>query len=100
MAHACGTGSTLYSVVSIRCVGMKFTILLEKDEEGRYVVECTDLPGCLSEGDTPEEAITNIKEAILGCITSRLKVAVGSVPVPSADLPVTISLDISAPTHA
>ncbi|MFQ6072424.1 MAG: type II toxin-antitoxin system HicB family antitoxin [Methanosarcinales archaeon] len=39
------------------------------------MVECTDLPGCLSEGDNFEEAMENISEAIIGCLKSRLKVA-------------------------
>ncbi|MFA6332948.1 MAG: type II toxin-antitoxin system HicB family antitoxin [Methanoregula sp.] len=51
---------------------MKFSNLIEHDEEGRYVVECTDLPGCMTEGDTLIEAIENINEAIVGCIKSRL----------------------------
>ncbi|HUW68057.1 MAG TPA: type II toxin-antitoxin system HicB family antitoxin [Candidatus Nanoarchaeia archaeon] len=54
---------------------MKFNIICEIDEEGIYVVECPDLPGCLSEGDTLDEAIDNINEAIIGCLTSRLKTA-------------------------
>jgi predicted RNase H-like HicB family nuclease len=54
---------------------MKFNIICEIDEEGRYVVECPDLPGCLSEGDTLDEAMDNINEAIIGCLTSRLKIA-------------------------
>ena len=54
---------------------MKFNIICEIDEEGRYVVECPDLPGCLSEGDTLDEAMDNINEAIIGCLTSRLKTA-------------------------
>ncbi|HJH29888.1 MAG TPA: type II toxin-antitoxin system HicB family antitoxin [Methanosarcinaceae archaeon] len=29
---------------------MKFNIICETDEDGKYVVECTDFPGCLSEG--------------------------------------------------
>jgi hypothetical protein len=37
---------------------MKFNITVEIDENGRYVVECTDLPGCLSEGETLKEAIS------------------------------------------
>ena len=41
---------------------MKFHITIEVDEDGRYVVECTDLPGCLSEGETLKEAIENISE--------------------------------------
>lgn len=54
---------------------MKFSIICEIDEEGRYVVECPDLPGCLSEGSTLEEAMDNINEAIVGCLKSRLKTA-------------------------
>ena len=54
---------------------MKVNIIIEKDEEGRYVVECPDLPGCLSEGETLEDALENINEAIIGCLKSRLKSA-------------------------
>jgi predicted RNase H-like HicB family nuclease len=54
---------------------MKFNIICEIDEEGRYIVECPDLPGCLSEGDTLDEAMDNINEAIIGCLASRLKTA-------------------------
>ena len=54
---------------------MKLSILIERDEDGRYVVECTDLPGCLNEGETLKEAIEIINEAIVGCIKSRLKIA-------------------------
>jgi len=52
---------------------MQFNIVIEQDEEGRYVVECLDLPGCLSEGETMREALENISEAIVGCLKSRLK---------------------------
>lgn len=53
---------------------MKFHITIERDEDGRYVAECTDLPGCLSEGDSLEEAVENISDAIVGCLKSRLKI--------------------------
>lgn len=44
---------------------MKFKIVIEEDQEdGGYVVSCPSLPGCHSQGDTVEEAIENIKEAI------------------------------------
>jgi predicted RNase H-like HicB family nuclease len=43
---------------------MKFKVVLEPAEEGGYVVYAPSLPGCISEGDTKEEAIRNIKEAI------------------------------------
>jgi predicted RNase H-like HicB family nuclease len=43
---------------------MKLTIILEPQEEGGFTVHVPSLPGCISEGDTKEEAIKNIKEAI------------------------------------
>ena len=43
---------------------MKLKIVLEPSEEGGYTVFVPSLPGCISEGDTREEALTNIKEAI------------------------------------
>jgi predicted RNase H-like HicB family nuclease len=45
---------------------MKVNVIIEKDEAGYYVAEVPALPGCLSQGKTYEEAITNIKEAIEG----------------------------------
>jgi predicted RNase H-like HicB family nuclease len=47
---------------------MKFSVLIEKDEEGGYVVSCPAIKGCHSQGDTIEEALRNIKEAISGCL--------------------------------
>ena len=43
---------------------MKFKIVLEKDEEGGFVATVPSLPGCVSQGETEEEALANIKEAI------------------------------------
>ena len=46
-----------------------FTVLLERDEQGTgYVVTCPALPGCYSQGDTIDEALENIKEAIQVCV--------------------------------
>jgi predicted RNase H-like HicB family nuclease len=42
---------------------MKYSIKLEKSEEG-YAVWCPALPGCVSQGMTEEEAISNMKDAI------------------------------------
>ena len=39
-------------------------VILIPDETGGYVVEVPSLPGCYSQGDTEEDALTNIKEAI------------------------------------
>ncbi|MGA2957914.1 MAG: type II toxin-antitoxin system HicB family antitoxin [Thermodesulfobacteriota bacterium] len=43
---------------------MKLKILLEISEEGGYTAVVPALPGCISEGDTREEALRNIREAI------------------------------------
>ena len=43
---------------------MKLTIVLEPQEEGGYTAYVPSLRGCISQGDTKEEAIKNIKEAI------------------------------------
>jgi predicted RNase H-like HicB family nuclease len=43
---------------------LKFKVVLEPAEDGGYVVYVPSLPGCISEGDSKEEALKNIKEAI------------------------------------
>lgn len=45
-----------------------FKIFLEKDEDGFWVVSCPALPGCHSQGRTKKEAVSNIREAIEGCL--------------------------------
>jgi predicted RNase H-like HicB family nuclease len=50
---------------------MKFLVTMERDEDGYYVVECPSLPGCVSQGKTPEEALSNIREAIQGILELR-----------------------------
>lgn len=42
----------------------RFRVILELNELGGYTVTVPLLPGCISEGDTKEEALANIKEAI------------------------------------
>lgn len=42
---------------------MKLTVIIEKDSSG-YFAYCPELEGCMSQGDSFEEAVTNIKEAI------------------------------------
>ncbi len=43
---------------------VRLPILIEQDEDGIYVASCPILQGCYSQGDTYEEAVENIKEAI------------------------------------
>jgi predicted RNase H-like HicB family nuclease len=43
---------------------MKLRVVLEPSEEGGYTATVPALPGCISEGETRDEALTNIQEAI------------------------------------
>ena len=45
-----------------------FKVILDPDETGGFVVSCPSLPSCYSQGETIEEALENIKEAILLCL--------------------------------
>lgn len=50
---------------------MKLPIIITSGENGWIIAECPALPGCISQGKTREEAISNIREAIEGCIMAR-----------------------------
>ena len=43
-------------------------VVIYPGEDGYWVIECPSLPGCVSQGQTKQEAITNIREAIQGYI--------------------------------
>jgi predicted RNase H-like HicB family nuclease len=49
---------------------MNFKVVLQEAEEGGYIVSCLALPGCHSQGNTAQDALENIKEAIAGCLES------------------------------
>ena len=46
------------------CTVMDYTVILEREPDGGYVVSAPALPGCITQGDTREEALANIREAI------------------------------------
>jgi predicted RNase H-like HicB family nuclease len=50
---------------------MKLPVTLERDESGMIIAECPAIPGCVSQGRTDEEALANIKDAIVGCLEVR-----------------------------
>jgi predicted RNase H-like HicB family nuclease len=50
---------------------MKFVTTLERDEDGIWVAECPSIPGCVSQGKSREEAVENIREAIVACLEVR-----------------------------
>ena len=43
---------------------MRYTVILERESDGGYVVSVPALPGCVSQGDSRAEALSNIREAI------------------------------------
>ena len=55
---------TFRMVMTVKIPELKFQIRLNRDEDGYWVVECPNLPGCISQGKTQREALGNIREAI------------------------------------
>jgi predicted RNase H-like HicB family nuclease len=53
-------------------VARKFTVLLEPAEEGGFIVKCLELP-VATQGETKEEALRNVKEAIEGYLEVKTK---------------------------
>jgi predicted RNase H-like HicB family nuclease len=52
---------------------VKYRVIIEQDEDGMYIAECSSLPGCISQGKTRSEALANIKDAIEGYVESLKK---------------------------
>ena len=52
---------------------MRYRVFIEQDEDGVFIAEVPSLPGCISQGNTREEAINNIKEAMEGYVESLRK---------------------------
>lgn len=51
---------------------MKFRVLIDQDEDGVFVAQVPSLPGCVTQGGTRQEAISNAQEAI-GAYLESLK---------------------------
>ena len=50
---------------------MKFTVVLQPEADGGYSIVCPAIPGCVSQGDTLDEALANVREAIVLCLEVR-----------------------------
>ncbi len=50
---------------------VQLPIVIEKDEDGFYVVECPVFSGCYSQGKTIDEALKNIREVINICLEEK-----------------------------
>lgn len=62
----------------------KFTVILTKDRlDGGYIAEVPEIPGCLSQGDTTDEAFENILEAVAEILGVRLERQ--KPPIPTRD---------------
>ena len=66
---------------------MKYPVILEREEDGRYSVWVPDLPGCASMGDTRAEALANIREAVAAHIEA-LRDDGQPIPAPGTDVEV------------
>jgi antitoxin HicB len=77
-----------------------YTIHIEPAEEGGYVVTVPSLPGCVTEGDTYEQAIANAHEAIEGFVEALVK-AGQPIPVePAPTHPIEALVQIKAQVAA
>lgn len=68
---------------------LRYTAIFEPAEEGGYVVTVPTLPGCVTEGDTLEEAMEMVKDAISGYIASLKK---HGEPIPQESGPSLVSV--------
>lgn len=50
---------------------MKLQATIDRDEDGVWIVECSAIPGCVSQGTTRDQALANIQDAIRECLQVR-----------------------------
>ncbi len=74
------------------CMERTFPVILVPQSEGGFFVECPSLPGCYSQGETTQEALDNIREAIL--LTLDDLRALGQ-PVPEPETPLITSVRVA-----
>ena len=68
----------------------RYTVVVEQDEDGVFVASCPALQGCYSQGDTYEEALKNIEDAIKLHIEARKQLG-EPIPIEKAIEEVTIN---------
>ena len=67
---------------------MKLKVVIHEDNEGGYWAEVPAIPGCATQGDTFDELLKNIYEAVEGC----LSVDVENIPVTDKDIVMEIAV--------
>lgn len=50
---------------------MKFAVTVDRDEDGVWIVECPSIPGCVGQGVTKPEALSDVQQAIKTCLEVR-----------------------------
>ena len=70
---------------------MVFHVTLEHAEDGWVVAECPALPGCVSQGRDEQEALANIKEAIVAWLWAEDQKAVAAMPSERRQQPVVVA---------
>jgi predicted RNase H-like HicB family nuclease len=70
---------------------MRFPVVIYREETGGFSLVCPSLPGCHSQGETLEEALSNIREAIELCIEVMEE---DGIPVPMPKEPMITSVEI------
>jgi predicted RNase H-like HicB family nuclease len=75
--------------------GPTLTVRIRTDElDGGYIAECLELPGCVSEGESEEEALENLTEAVAGVLAVRfLKSVRASAKVHAASDPASVTTE-------
>ncbi|HKW88227.1 MAG TPA: type II toxin-antitoxin system HicB family antitoxin [Candidatus Acidoferrales bacterium] len=66
-------------------------MLISQDEDGVFVAECPNLPGCVSQGKAHSEALANIRDAIQGYLASLQKLG-EPIPLPIQEEIVEVNL--------
>ena len=61
-------------------LGIMRQVVLHRGEDGYWVAECPSLPGCISQGESREEAVSKIREAIRGYVSALEE---DGLPVPA-----------------
>jgi predicted RNase H-like HicB family nuclease len=64
---------------------MNFTVVLSPEAGGGFSAVCPALPGCISQGDSLKESLTNIREAIVLCLEVRKEEGFGT-PIETPEL--------------
>ncbi len=79
---------------------MRLAVIITPEQERGYFVECPDLPGCLSQGETIDEALKNIREAAEGYLEVMQEEG-DDLPegLPQGVLPLLVIIEVESPVR-